>query len=146
MTRLTPPSSMGYILISPPLNQQAGGSTTLDLNMGTITVDGVSGKNSYDYLNYTAIPISGRAVGSGESTDSTYVDMYHTNLDNSITDYYNYTRDDTQNWTPTKRDLAFDIGTMRLYDTWQTSFVFNLTTNGTLGTVRPGQRLLLNIY
>ncbi len=81
-----------YTKIAGDLIVQAGGSTTLDLNLGTITVDGVSGKNSYDYLNYTAIPVGGRAVGSGKSTDSTYVDMYHTNMDNSLTDYYHYIR------------------------------------------------------
>ena len=127
-----------YTAIAGQLNQQAGGSTTLDMNMGTITVNGVSGVNSYNYLNYTAIPVGGRGTGLGKPTDSTYVDMYHTNTDDSITDYYNYTRDDTKNWTPAKRDLPFAIGTMHLDDTWQTSFAFNLTSNGTLVLFGPG--------
>ena len=64
--------------------------------------------------------------------------MFHTNPDGSIKDYYNYTRDDTQNWTPAKKDLSFAIGTMKLNDTWQTSFAFNLTYNGTLVLFGPG--------
>ena len=127
-----------YTAIAGQLNQQAGGSTSLDMNLGTISVNGVSGVNSYNYLNYTAVPVGGRGTGLGKPTDSTYVDMFHTNTDSSIKDYYNYTRDDTQNWTPTNRDLAFNIGTMRLNDTWQTSFAFNLTSNGTLVLFGPG--------
>ena len=127
-----------YTAIAGQLNQQAGGSTTLDLNMGSITVNGLAGQDSYKYLNYTATPVGGRGLGLGKPTDSTYVDMFHTDPDGSIKDYYNYTRDDTQNWTPAKKDLSFAIGTMKLNDTWQTSFAFNLTYNGTLVLFGPG--------
>ena len=38
-----------YTAIAGQLNQQAGGSTTLDLNMGSITVNGLAGQDSYKY-------------------------------------------------------------------------------------------------
>ena len=131
-----------YTDIAGQLNQQAGGSTKLDLQMGSITING-SVVDSGSYLNYMAIPVGGRKTGAVASTDSTYVNMYHTNKDGSNTNYYTYTRDDTQNWTPS-RNLKFDIGTIKLGDTWQTTFQFNLTKNGTLvlfGPTNPGSTI-----
>ena len=125
-----------YKQIAGDLNQQAGGSTALNLDMGSITVNG-SVVSSFQYMNYTPIPVGGRGLGSGEPDDSTFVTMYHSNSDNSVTQYYNYTRDDSQNWTEASRAMSFNIGTMKLNDTWQTSMVFNLTKNGTLVLFGP---------
>jgi len=124
-----------YTDIAGQLNQQAGGSTVLDLKMGSITVNN-SVVSSGPYLNYTAIPVGGRQTGVDPAHDSTYVNMYHTNKDGSNTNYYTYTRDDTRNWTQSK-ELNFSIGTMKLGDTWQTTFQFNLTQNGTLVLFGP---------
>ncbi|MDD1686269.1 VWA domain-containing protein [Methanoregula sp.] len=125
-----------YKQIAGELNKQAGGATTLNLEMGTLTVNGTE-QNSFDYLNYTAIPLGGRGFGEGRPSDSTYVTMYHANPDNSLVQYYNYTRDDRQNWTSTSRNMNFNIGTMKLNDTWQTSMVFNVTKNGTIVLFGP---------
>jgi len=125
-----------YKQIAGDLNQQAGGSTALNLDLGTITVNG-SVVSSYEYLNYTPIPVGGRSLGLGEPTDSTFVTMFHTNPDDSTTEYYRYTRDDSQNWTEASRVMDFSIGNMKLDDTWRTSMVFNLTKNGTLVLFGP---------
>ncbi len=125
-----------YTKIAGDLNVQAGGHTTMDMNFGTLSVNNTLMSNVTDYLNYTALPAGGRIPGL--PTDSTYVDKYHTNPDTTITDYGSYTRDDTQNWTATSRDLSFDVGTMQLNDTWQTTFQFNLTGAGKLDLFGPG--------
>lgn len=125
-----------YKQIAGELNKQAGGATALNLEMGTLAVNGTE-QNSFDYLNYTAIPLGGRGLGEGRPSDSTYVTMYHANPDKSLVQYYNYTRDDRQNWTSTSRNLNFNIGTMKLNDTWQTSMVFNVTKNGTIVLFGP---------
>lgn len=126
-----------YSQIAGDLIQQAGGQTALSLDMGNIVVDKTT-VSSYDYLNYTAVPVGGRGLGLGEPADSTYITMYHTNKDDSVTQLYNYTRDDTPNWTAASRRLDFEIGTMKLDDIWKTSMLFNLTKNGTIVLFAPG--------
>ncbi len=133
----TDPSQLNQIYsnIAGDLNQLAGGSTVLNLNLGTIHVDN-SVVDAGRYLDYMAVPIGGRSTGVDPLHDSTYVNMFHSNSGGSTTTYYTYTRDDTRNWTP-GRIMDFSIGTIKLGDTWQTTFQFNLTENGTLVLFGP---------
>jgi len=106
-----------YHQIAGELNVQAGGNTTVAMNFGTIKVVNVS--DNADIGNYL---------------DYRYSDPVSTNIYmfNKTADYYKYTRNDTSNWTPTKKELSFDVGTIKLNDTWQTTMMFNLTQSGTL--------------
>lgn len=114
-----------YKQIAGELNVEAGGNTQMVMDIGTISVDNVS-KNSGGYLNYTYA-----------DKQSTYVYKFNTSPDGTTThDYYKYTRDDTNNWTNNK-PFTFDVGSIKLNDTWQTTFTFNLTHNGTLVLFGP---------
>lgn len=111
-----------YTKIAGELNEQAGGSTVVAMNFGTIKVVNVSENADIgDYLDYR------------------YSDPVSTNIYmfNKTADYYRYTRSDIPNWTPTKKELSFDVGTIKLNDTWQTTMMFNLTQNGTLVLFGP---------
>ncbi|MEN6395581.1 MAG: hypothetical protein ABFC78_03760, partial [Methanoregula sp.] len=111
-----------YTKIAGELNEQAGGSTVVAMNFGTIKVVNVS-----DYADI------------GDYLDYRYSDPVSTNIHmfNKTSDYYRYTRSDIPNWTPTKKELSFDVGTIKLNDTWQTTMMFNLTQNGTLVLFGP---------
>jgi len=99
------PLNQIYSAIAGDLNQPAGGSIALNLDLGTITVDN-SVVNSDLYLDYMAIPFGGRTTGTPDPLhDSTYINMFHTNSGGSMTTYYTYTRDIprtgllAENWT-----------------------------------------------
>jgi hypothetical protein len=116
-----------YNAIAGQLNQQAGGNTTMVANFGTISVNNSTVSNVGAYLNYLYIPMV-----------STYVDMFNTTPAGATYTYpgYPYTQNDTYNWTH-YQNLTFNIGTMKLNDTWMTSISFTLLQNGTITLFGP---------
>jgi Mg-chelatase subunit ChlD len=126
-----------YTNIAGSLIEQASGATTAEINFGanSISVNGTlldTPEKVGEYLNYSANPPGGLPLGEGSALDSTFLYKFHKNLDGADVEYYRYVRDDTQNWTPAKKLLQFDVGSMRLNDTWQTTFRLNLTKAGQL--------------
>lgn len=110
-----------YRQIAGELNEQAGGNTTVSLNFGTISVVNVSSNADIgNYLDYRYAP-----------PISTNIYMFNTSPNGATHDYYKYTRDDTLNWSSGKK-LSFNVGTVKLNDTWQATMMFRLTQNGTL--------------
>jgi len=110
-----------YRQIAGELNEQAGGNTTVSLNFGTISVVNVSSNADIgNYLDYRYAP-----------PVSTNIYMFNISPGGTTHDYYKYTRDDTLNWSSGKK-LNFNVGTVKLNDTWQATMMFSLTQNGTL--------------
>lgn len=110
-----------YTKIAGELNEQAGGNTTVSLNFGTISVVNVSSNADIgNYLDYRYAP-----------PVSTNIYMFNISPGGTTHDYYKYTRDDTLNWSSGKK-LNFNVGTVKLNDTWQATMMFSLTQNGTL--------------
>ena len=116
-----------YTAIAGQLNQQAGGSTTMVANFGTINVNNSTVSNVGAYLNYLYVPLV-----------STYVNMFNTTPAGATYTYpnYPYTRNDTYNWTH-YQNISYNIGTMKLNDTWMTSISFTLLQNGTITLFGP---------
>jgi len=116
-----------YNTIAGQLRTTAGGNTSMVMNLGSITVDNSTISNVGSYLNYTYVP-----------QVSTFVDMFNTSPSGIKYEYpnYPYTRDDTTNWTQYK-SFSYNIGTMKLNDTWMTSISFNLLQNGTITLFGP---------
>lgn len=55
-----------------------------------------------------------------------------------------HTRDDTLNWTSTNPHLPFDIGTMRLNQTWETKFRLKVLADGNINIFGPGSNITFN--
>jgi hypothetical protein len=116
-----------YATIAGQLIKQAGGNTTMVTNFGSISVGGASVSSIGNYMNYVYSP-----------PVSTYVSMYNTNPSGTVIEYagYPYQRNDTLNWTQ-NQNFTFNIGTMVLNDTWQTTFIFSMLQNGTYTLFGP---------
>jgi hypothetical protein len=118
-----------YTQIAGDLQQTAGGNTKVTLDYGTVNINGALG-NILDYMDY--VPVLHLPA---QASDSTYVmkkNMTKTGVETLV---YQYSRDDTANWTA--KNMQFDVGEMQLNETWATSFRVNLTQAGQISMFGP---------
>ncbi len=123
-----------YQQIAGDLQETAGGSTQVTLDYGTVNINGALG-NLLDYMDY--VPVLSLPSQSGDSTYVMKKNITKTGTENLI---YQYSRDDTVNWT--NKEMKFDVGEMKLNETWATSFRVNLTKAGQVelfGPTSPSQ-------
>ena len=119
-----------YAAIAQQLNQYAGGNTQVALDFGQINLNDQLASNVTDYMAYVPdvhVP--------AWTTDSTYVDKINQTPSGSVNQLYNYSRDDSSNWT--NKMLNFNVGTINLNETWSTTFRLNLTQAGNIELFPP---------
>jgi hypothetical protein len=113
-----------YTTIAGQLQETAGGETEINLNFGTVKINDNPGLIT-DYMDYEY-----------QSGYSTYINK------SNITKYGVYypllseTRNDTQAWHD--NTMAFDVGTIKLNETWSATFRLNLTHAGKIDLFGPG--------
>jgi von Willebrand factor type A domain len=129
-----------YQEIAGELRETAGGNTQLNLDFGTISVNGLLGGGSIlNYMEYMPDVHS-----PAQPTDSTYLNK--TNISPSgIMQFqagYPVSQDDSAAWN--SKTMAFNVGEVRLNETWSATFRLNLTQAGDLvmfGPNNPGSKV-----
>jgi hypothetical protein len=120
-----------YQKIASDLKTEAGVNTTMNVVFENVEVDGkldVPGKEVFDYVY--APP------------NSTQIYSYFSHDNSVITGPYD--RDDTENWTASPPHLPFEIGTIRLNQTWEATFRLNVTKSGNINIFGPGSAISFN--
>ncbi|MDK2989552.1 MAG: hypothetical protein PWR16_1081 [Methanoculleus sp.] len=116
-----------YRQIAGDLKTEAGVNTTVDIAFENVEVNStpVAGDQVFDYVY--------------EEGASTLIRSY-----NSTAEFFDpYTRDDTAAWED-NRTLHFDIGTIRLNQTWEATFRLRVLEEGTIGLFGNGATITFN--
>jgi hypothetical protein len=121
-----------YSEIAGDLKSEAAVNTSMFLDFGTITVNNVQidGVNVFSYVadNSTSLTNPG----------STWINKYNKTSPNFPT--YPYTIDDTANWT-TNKSLTFNVGTIKLNETWEANFRLKVLREGNIEIFGPGSKI-----
>jgi hypothetical protein len=122
-----------YTQIAGDLQETAGGNTVVSMNFGTVTINDIVGGGSVtDYMSYVA-----NVSSPSKPTDSTYLNK--TNLTPSGTMYfqsgYPYSLDQTAAWNA--HVMSFNVGEIKLNESWSASFRLNLTQAGKITLFGP---------
>ncbi|PKL55809.1 MAG: hypothetical protein CVV35_07965 [Methanomicrobiales archaeon HGW-Methanomicrobiales-6] len=121
-----------YTTIAGELKTEAGVDTELEVVFENVEVNGnlTTGTNVFDYVP--------------EENVSTTIESW---VDNETPPYViipRHTRDDTANWTAENPHLPFNIGTVRLGQTWETTFRLAVKTEGNINIFGPGSTISFN--
>jgi hypothetical protein len=121
-----------YTAIAGDLQETAGGDAQIDLDFGTVKINDNS--TAYDLTDYMDYVFNNSHIPT-QSSDSTYINK------SNITKYGVYhqlislTQDDTAAWNA--RTMAFNVGTIKLNETWSATFRLNLTQAGKIDLFGP---------
>jgi len=119
-----------YSEIAGLLQETAGGNTQMDLNFGSVNINQVLSPNIQQYMNY-----SYSVHAQPQMYDSTYNRSFHQTPQGQFIEEVNGTRDDTASWLA--GNMAFNVGTIKLNETWLTTFRLNLTKAGAIEMFGP---------
>jgi hypothetical protein len=114
-----------YSEIAGDLKNEAAVNTTMTLDYGTFNVNNllVNGPDVFSYVRDSST--------SKTKPGSTWI--YKFNKTRDI--FPPYTVDDTQNWT--NKELTFDVGTIKLNETWETNFRLKALRGGHIQLFGP---------
>lgn len=128
------PDALGpiYTEIAGALKTEAGVDTRLDVVFDNVEVNGnlTSGSGVFDYVY--------------EGGASTVIESWIVNETGNHTVIPRHTRDDRPNWTVSNPHLPFNIGTVRLGQTWETTFRLAVKTEGNINVFGPGSTISFN--
>ncbi|WP_292345460.1 Ig-like domain-containing protein [Methanoregula sp. PtaB.Bin085] len=119
------PSDLGgiYSQIAGDLQDVAGGETEVVLNYGSVKINNVTGGDITQYMQYQ--PIMSLPL---QETDSTFIKKINVSKTGVTNIQYTQYRDDSANYT--SGQMEFDVGEIRLNETWSTNFRLNLVKAG----------------
>jgi hypothetical protein len=118
-----------YQQIAGDLQETAGGSATVTMNFSTVKINDMLDSNVTDYMTY--VP----DLASPIDQTSTLVNKTNVTKTGVMNIIYKYTQDDSTNWSNHK--MVFDVGDMKLNETWATTFRVNLTKAGKVTLFPP---------
>ena len=121
-----------YTEIAGELKTNAGVNTTMNVVFENVTVNTEvyeSGADVFDYVH--------------EEDVSTTIESWVDNETGHHEIIPRYTRDDTLNWT-SNTSLPFDIGTICLNQTWETTFRLKVKQEGNINIFGPGSTISFN--
>jgi len=118
-----------YTDIAGELKTEAGVNTMMDVVFKNVSVNTETypGQEVFEYVYVESPPSSTRIYSYNDS--ATLIDAY--------------ARNDTANWT-TNQALHFDVGTIRLNQTWETSFRFKVLKPGNINIFGGGSAITFN--
>jgi hypothetical protein len=119
-----------YTAIAGQLQETAGGNTQVVLNFGSVNINDVVGGDIRNYMNYI-----GNVNIPAQETDSTFINRTNTTPSGAMTVMYKYSQDDTVNWS--HRNMNYNVGTVKLNETWAATFRLNLTQAGKIQMFGP---------
>ena len=122
-----------YETIAGLLQETAGGDTEVTLDFGRVNInDNPADANITKYMDYKYY--HNPSLGN-QPSDSTYINKTKLNDDGTITLQYETLQDDTSHWAA--QNMYFDVGTVRLNETWTVNFRLNLTKAGKIELFGP---------
>ena len=118
-----------YERIAGELKTEAGVDTELNVAFENVEVNGnlTSGSGVFEYVY--------------EDGASTTIESW---VVNETGNHTVITRDDRPNWTVSNPHLPFNIGTVRLGQTWETTFRLAVKTEGNINVFGPGSTITFN--
>mgnify|MGYP001366427275 CR=1 FL=1 len=121
-----------YERIAGELKTEAGVDTELNVAFENVEVNGnlTSGSGVFEYVY--------------EDGASTTIESWVVNETGNHTVIPRHTRDDRPNWTVSNPHLPFNIGTVRLGQTWETTFRLAVKTEGNINVFGPGSTITFN--
>lgn len=119
-----------YTSIAGDLQETVGGGTLIGLNLGKIKINDDPALDVRNYMKYIH-----EAHSPAQSTDSTYINKTSIDKDGVYHQLISETRDDTAAWNAST--MSFDVGDIKLNETWSTTFCLNLTQAGTIDLFGP---------
>jgi hypothetical protein len=121
-----------YERIAGELKTEAGVDTELNVAFENVEVNGnlTSGSGVFEYVY--------------EDGASTTIESWIVNETGNHTVIPRHTRDDRPNWTVSNPHLPFNIGTVRLGQTWETTFRLAVKTEGNINVFGPGSTITFN--
>lgn len=119
-----------YSAIAGDLRETAGGNVYTALDFGTVKINDDPTMDIRNYMDYvTDVHIPAR------STDSTYINKTNVSKTGVYHQLYHLSRDDRDAWDA--RAMAFDVGTIKLNETWRATFRLKLTQAGNIEMFGP---------
>lgn len=121
-----------YTEIAGELKTEAGVNTAMNLDFGTIRVNDEDrvGSEVFTYVHEDGI--------------STAIESWVDNKTGHYEIIPRHTRDDTSNWTASSPHLPFDIGTVQLGQTWETTFRLAVLADGNINIFGPDSAITFN--
>jgi len=119
-----------YAEIAGDLKSEAAVNTSMSLDFGTITVNNVQ-LDGFDVFSYVA-----DSSTSLTNPGSTWIHKFN----KTATIINPYTVDDTSNWT-TNKSLTFNVGTIKLNETWEANFRLKVLREGNIEIISPGSTI-----
>lgn len=118
-----------YERIAGELKTEAGVDTEMDIVFENVEVNGnfTTGTSVFDYVY--------------EDGESTVIESWVDNETGHYEIIRRHTRDDRPNWTGSNPNLPFNIGTVRLGQTWETTFRLAVKTEGNINIFGPGSTI-----
>jgi hypothetical protein len=114
-----------YTNIAGDLQETAGGETQVDLDFGTVMINDYSANNITEYMDYEY-----------HEGYSTYINKFNITKYGDYYSLFSETRRDDDAWHA--GTMAFDVGTIKLNETWRAIFQLNLTRAGKIDLFGPG--------
>ncbi|CVK33359.1 VWA domain-containing protein [Methanoculleus bourgensis] len=121
-----------YTEIAGELKTEAGVNTAMNLDFGTIQVNDEDrvGSGVFTYVHKDGV--------------STTIESWVDNKTGPYEIIPRHTRDDTSNWTASSPHLPFDIGTVQLGQTWETTFRLAVLADGNINIFGPDSAITFN--
>ena len=123
-----------YTSIAGDLQETAGGETQIALNFGTVMIDDDPLRDIRNYMDYVY-----EAHSPAQSSDSTYINKTNLTKYGVYHQLISETRNDKNAWDT--RTMAFDVGTIKLNETWSATFRLNLTQAGKIDLFGPNSSI-----
>ncbi|MFA6331967.1 MAG: VWA domain-containing protein [Methanoregula sp.] len=120
-----------YTAIAGDLQETAGGETEVFLDFGTVTIDNEESAALKTYMTYipeVKLPLQDSSTYINKS-NITKFGVYHQLPETFV-------QDDTTGWN--SGTINYDVGTIKLNETWSATLRFGLTKAGTIGLFGPG--------
>jgi hypothetical protein len=116
-----------YTRIAGELKTEAGADTHVDLNYGTVNVNQLPVSGVFGYVNKDPVSTMNRTFWKNDPA-------------NSINGPYHY--DQTSDWAD--NILSFDVGTIKLNQTWETTYMLNVKKPGNIDVFGIGSQISFN--
>ncbi|WP_292547101.1 invasin domain 3-containing protein [Methanoregula sp.] len=118
-----------YIAIAGDLQETAGGDTEVLLDFGTVTIDDNTGSDITQYMDYVY------EVKTPVQDSSTYINKSNVTKYGVFNQLVSNVQDDTASWSA--RQMHYDVGTIKLNETWSATLRLKLTKAGSFDLFGP---------
>jgi hypothetical protein len=118
-----------YIAIAGDLQETAGGDTEVLLDFGAVTIDDNTGGDITQYMDYVY------EVKAPLTESSTYVNKSNVTKYGDYNQILSTVQDDTVGWST--RQIHYDVGTVKLNETWSATLHLKLTKAGSFDLFGP---------